>query len=238
MGGKTKFENLLEPYRIGRIKTRNRMIKTAALMEFTLDQNKVFYEAVARGGVGIINVGSFDLVPFDVPYQLYVGDDKCLPGLTELARVIHKYGCPTFLTVLHFGPRVKKGTPGVEALAASAVDVVLARIGGDAVLDAVQHEAGAGDAVGIATHRRAEERVALQVGFECVESEHDVVKLSVAAGDLERDEDRAVFHDACPQTVRVGQCVDRHRLAGFGLPKRCGGHRKRCPLGALGCANK
>jgi 2,4-dienoyl-CoA reductase (NADPH2) len=60
-----RFEKLLSPYTIGKVKTRNRMIKTGASSlywhEDELHMNRTtlaFYEALARGGVGLIIVES------------------------------------------------------------------------------------------------------------------------------------------------------------------------------------
>ena len=62
MSGKKGFEKLLEPGQIGRVKTRNRMIKTANSVGYQSDKwdgnitqkHLDFYEALARGGVGLI----------------------------------------------------------------------------------------------------------------------------------------------------------------------------------------
>ena len=60
-----RFEKLLEPYHIGPVKTRNRIIKTGASMMYwhqdELHMNetiKAFYEAIAKGGVGLLIVES------------------------------------------------------------------------------------------------------------------------------------------------------------------------------------
>jgi len=58
------FAKLLEPGQIGKVKTRNRIYKSAAGMhtfdetEFdSMNENSLgFYDALARGGVGIISV--------------------------------------------------------------------------------------------------------------------------------------------------------------------------------------
>jgi 2,4-dienoyl-CoA reductase (NADPH2) len=121
MPRKARFEKLLEPCQIGRVKTRNRILKTAALNEFTLEQNKPFFEALARGGVGIIHIGSFDVEPMNRHFQLHAGDDKSIPGLAELTKVIHKYGCPTFLTLLHHGYTTHSWAEGYEAVSSSAL---------------------------------------------------------------------------------------------------------------------
>lgn len=113
MSGKTKFEKLLEPFHIGQVRTRNRIIKTAAGMSFVGEygfigeRRNAFYEVIAKGGAGLIIV---EPCPVEYPLGSYlpdlirIDDDKFLPGLTELTRVMHKHGCPTFLQLVHAGP--------------------------------------------------------------------------------------------------------------------------------------
>ena len=114
MPANTKFEKLLEPYHIGSIKTRNRIVKTGAGMfmwhEDDLHMNesiKAFYEGIARGGVGLLIVESPTI---DYPAgarwrQRYrIDDDKYIKGLSELTQVIRKHGCPTFMQMNHDGP--------------------------------------------------------------------------------------------------------------------------------------
>jgi 2,4-dienoyl-CoA reductase (NADPH2) len=114
MVASAKFKKLLEPYHIGKVKTRNRIYKTGAGMmcfhEDELHMNPItlaFYEAVARGGVGLLVVEAPIL---DYPRgarwrQRYrMDDDKFIPGMAELVDAIHKYGCPTFMQMEHDGP--------------------------------------------------------------------------------------------------------------------------------------
>lgn len=109
-----RFEKLLEPYHIGSVKTRNRMIKTGATTSYwhqdELHMNKTtlaYYEAIARGGVGLLIVESPTI---DYPWgarwsqQYRIDDDKYIEGLSELVQVIHKHGCPTFMQMVHLGP--------------------------------------------------------------------------------------------------------------------------------------
>jgi 2,4-dienoyl-CoA reductase (NADPH2) len=59
-----RFQRLLSPGQIGRIKTRNRLIKTAngtSFIErsgFVGDRAIAYYEALAKGGVGLLIVES------------------------------------------------------------------------------------------------------------------------------------------------------------------------------------
>jgi 2,4-dienoyl-CoA reductase (NADPH2) len=108
-----RFEKLLEPYHIGSVKTRNRLIKTGASTLYwhqdELHMNKTilaYYEAIARGGVGLLIVESPTI---DYPssarwrQQYRIDDDRYIEGLSELVQVIHKHGCPTFMQMVHLG---------------------------------------------------------------------------------------------------------------------------------------
>jgi 2,4-dienoyl-CoA reductase (NADPH2) len=109
-----RFEKLMEPGRIGSVRTRNRIIKTGAgTMMWHEDETTMnakilaYYESLARGGVGLLIVESPTI---DYPAgarwraRYRIDDDKYLPGLSELPRLIHKYGCPTFMQMNHDGP--------------------------------------------------------------------------------------------------------------------------------------
>ncbi|OGN96331.1 MAG: hypothetical protein A2Y89_02995 [Chloroflexi bacterium RBG_13_51_18] len=112
--GDVKFEKLLQPGYIGKVKTRNRMVKTGAgtfmWHEDETHMNKAilaYYESLARGGVGLLIVESPTI---DYPAgarwrpRYRIDDDKYIKGLSELAAIIHKYGCPTFMQMNHDGP--------------------------------------------------------------------------------------------------------------------------------------
>lgn len=114
MSPKIKFEKLLEPGYIGSVKTRNRLIKTGATTlywhEDELHMNKTilaYYEAIARGGVGLLIVESptIDYPSSSRWKQIYrLDEDKYIEGMSELVEVIHKHGCPTFMQMVHLGP--------------------------------------------------------------------------------------------------------------------------------------
>ena len=113
MIAKTRFEKLLEPSQIGRVKTRNRMIKTASGTSFIEktgyvgEKAKGFYEAIAKGGVGLLIVEScgveYPLGVHHPPVQFHLDDDKYIPSYAELTQVVHKHGCPIFLQLFHSG---------------------------------------------------------------------------------------------------------------------------------------
>ena len=109
-----RYARLLEPGQIGKVRTKNRIYKTAAGMmsfdenEITMNDNSLgFYEALARGGTGLISV---EAPTIDYPYgtrwreRYRMDDDKYIPGMAELVDLIHGYGVPTFMQMEHDGP--------------------------------------------------------------------------------------------------------------------------------------
>ena len=115
MADRTKFVKLLEPGYIGRVRTRNRIIKTASgygLAEPDGVQGEVsidLYEAFAKGGVGLI-INEFTAVEhprgrrWPSGAEARIDDDRLIPGFSEVTKAVHKHGCPIFLQLFHAGP--------------------------------------------------------------------------------------------------------------------------------------
>jgi 2,4-dienoyl-CoA reductase (NADPH2) len=114
MASGTRFKRLMEPGYIGRVHTRNRIIKTAAgtgLIEKdgTVGETmKGFYETMAKGGVGLL---IFEYCSVEYPrgtlrqwYAAHLSDDMFIPSYSELVNVVHKHGCPFFMQLMHSGP--------------------------------------------------------------------------------------------------------------------------------------
>jgi len=127
-----RFIKLLEKGQIGRVTTRNRMIKTANGTSFIQpdgyvgDRALAYYEAMAQGGVGLIISESCGVeYPLGVqhpPVQFHLDDDKYIPSYAELAKVVHKHGCPLFIQFQHAGPWNPTGLlPIRDTRAASAL---------------------------------------------------------------------------------------------------------------------
>jgi hypothetical protein len=95
MAKNPEFHKLLEPFHIGKVKTRNRIIKAASGTSFwnpgehrVTEKGKAFYEALAKGGVGLIIVESPIVeYPFDEPgdVRLRIDDDKHIQDISEIA---------------------------------------------------------------------------------------------------------------------------------------------------------
>jgi 2,4-dienoyl-CoA reductase (NADPH2) len=115
MTSKTEFAKLLEPGFIGRVRTRNRIIKTASGYGLAEADGSVgaasvgLYERMAKGGVGLI---IFEFTAVEYPRgarrpttgEARIHDDKYIPGYSELTKAVHKHGCPIFLQLFHAGP--------------------------------------------------------------------------------------------------------------------------------------
>jgi 2,4-dienoyl-CoA reductase (NADPH2) len=130
MTGSKRFPKLMEPGYIGSIHTKNHILKTGSTLGFFPweggnVQQKVIdgYEALAKGGVGLVTVGAAPLgVPPGVGYRM--DDDKYLPSMTRMAESIRKYGCPAFLQMFHLGPMLPPFLValGQQSLAASSLE--------------------------------------------------------------------------------------------------------------------
>ncbi|MFH1652306.1 MAG: FAD-dependent oxidoreductase, partial [Chloroflexota bacterium] len=130
MAKTARFEKLLEPFHIGRVQLRNRMIKTGSGMGACDNEDCVgrrnipFFEALARGGVGLIVVGSVGIehpLGGHNPSEQHIEDDRCIPAFREVTEAIHRHGCPTFLGMMHVGPWHQSQFSGLQPIAASSL---------------------------------------------------------------------------------------------------------------------
>ena len=91
-----KLIKLFEPLKIQDLEIKNRIVMPALGLGYTPkgEVNDVFsnfYEKRANGGVGLIIIGGLGISP-NSGGTPYIGDDKFIPGYTELAEKMHKYG--------------------------------------------------------------------------------------------------------------------------------------------------
>ena len=107
----TRFQRLMEPAYIGKVRTRNRIMKNGTHLFYDTkadsghmnDRNIAFYETLAKGGVGLIVATSGPLIDGDVP-GFRIDRDEYIPGFIKLADAIHQHGCPAFIQLFHLGP--------------------------------------------------------------------------------------------------------------------------------------
>jgi 2,4-dienoyl-CoA reductase-like NADH-dependent reductase (Old Yellow Enzyme family) len=97
MSTSARFEKLFQPIRLGTMEVKNRFVMAPMLTNratkdgLVTEQTKAHYDTRARGGVGLIIV---EEACIDAPQgkggalQLYIDDDRQIPGLSELAGTI------------------------------------------------------------------------------------------------------------------------------------------------------
>ena len=109
MTGKISFEKILEPGRIGTVRTKNRIIKVCGGAEDVTGINRAFLEAIARGGAGLIVWGDIAVeYPIGVTIPItkrHLVDDENIPVFAKIAEAIHKHDCPVFMQLFHAGPQ-------------------------------------------------------------------------------------------------------------------------------------
>jgi len=96
----SKFENLFKPLRIGKVEVRNRMTMPPMVIAYAgpngevADQLISYYEARARGGVGLVIVEAAYVNPQGklVLGEVGIYDDQIIPGLSRLADAIKRHG--------------------------------------------------------------------------------------------------------------------------------------------------
>lgn len=124
-----KYPNLLSPGKIGSVELRNKIIMAA--MGMSQSDNGFVNTAVlnhyaerAKGGVGGIVV---EVTCVDAPLglntngMLVIDDDKYIPGMTQLAGVIHDGGAKAFLQISHTGRGARRAIIGDQPVGPSAV---------------------------------------------------------------------------------------------------------------------
>ncbi|MBQ8016110.1 MAG: NADH oxidase, partial [Clostridia bacterium] len=124
-----KYPNLLSPGKIGNVELRNKTVMAAMGMSqsdggFVNKAVLNHYAERAKGGVGAIIV---EVTCVDSPLglntkgMLVIDDDKYIPGMAQLADVIHKGGSKAFLQISHTGRGARRKIIGDQPVGPSAV---------------------------------------------------------------------------------------------------------------------
>ncbi len=114
-----KAEKLFEPFCIGPLKVRNRIVMPPMVVGYANSRGEVteqllsYYEARARGGVGLIIVEA-SYIREDgklVDGQLGIYEDGLVPGLARLADAITIHGAAAAIQLVHGGIQAKVPQP-------------------------------------------------------------------------------------------------------------------------------
>lgn len=114
-----KFENLFKPLRIGKVEIRNRIAMPPMVVAYAgpngevTDQLISYYEARAKGGVGLVIVEAAYVNPQGkvVLGELGIYDDQLIPGLSRLADAIKRHGATAAIQLIHGGIQAKVPEP-------------------------------------------------------------------------------------------------------------------------------
>lgn len=123
------YDKLFSPVRIGRVEIKNRVAMTAMGVNLAAagggvnDDIIAFYEARARGGVGLIVSGLcrvMDGAGASEDCQIAARNGRDLQGLERLMDTVHKYGTKMFIQLHH--PGRNYALDGEQPVSASAVE--------------------------------------------------------------------------------------------------------------------
>lgn len=120
---------LFSPIYLGSIKIKNRFVRSATHDFMAEEDGSIssrqldLYRNLARGGVGLIITGhAYVLISGKAsPRQVAIDDDRFIPGLRQLASVVHESSAKIFLQLSHAGRQTKEKICGCQPLAPSAV---------------------------------------------------------------------------------------------------------------------
>src|SRR5215207_8850444 len=109
-GPAVRHKYLWSPIRLGPVVVRNRVVFSAHLTNYAADglpteQHAAYYEARARGGVGLIITEEHSTHPTDWPYEKLI--HGFLPGVVSgyrrITEAVHRHGTPIFAQINHNG---------------------------------------------------------------------------------------------------------------------------------------
>lgn len=112
------LEHLFTPTKIGEVTVKNRIVSPPhgtylAADGLVTDQQLDYYEALARGGVGLIVAGSWAVWPRTQPNGLTNAavDPRAVPGHKRLAAIVHDHDTHIFAQLHESG---RQGNPGAH----------------------------------------------------------------------------------------------------------------------------
>ncbi|MEN6390512.1 MAG: FAD-dependent oxidoreductase [Syntrophomonas sp.] len=122
-----KYSALFSPGKIGGLTVKNRVVMAPMLVSYGLASGEVsprlidYYEARARGGVGIIIVEAACVHPsgMEASTQLRIDQPRFISGLEHLAETIKAHGVGAFIQLLHAGRQTSSLVTGEQPVAPS-----------------------------------------------------------------------------------------------------------------------
>lgn len=181
---------LAKPIDLGGVVLRNRILMAPISTNYADENGRVtektlgFYGERARGGAGAL---IFEALNVDRSTKVFLRqhglyDDSFVPGLAEVAAVVHSHGARLFAQLCHGGPKAVSSISGAQPLSASAVAV---KVGDEPRPMTVEQ-------IGLAVERFADAALrAREAGFDGVElhAAHFYLLSAFLSGHLNRRTD-------------------------------------------------
>ena len=163
-----QFPKLFEPGRIGQMEVKNRIVLPPMSTNFCLNEGYIsqrlidYYEERARGGVGLLITEGMAVEARGRRrfLELSLADDSFIPGLSKLARAVHKHGARIAPQLLHRGQQARSVVTGQQPVSPSPFSIT----GGE-----VPHELSLEEIAGIVRSFASSARRAREAGCDGVE---------------------------------------------------------------------
>jgi NADH:flavin oxidoreductases, Old Yellow Enzyme family len=107
-----QYSNVFSPFKIGNVVLKNRIEFAPACHMLASPDGQVtreliaYYQNIARGGAGIVTIGESP-VDFEHAkgheYQINLGDDRVIAGLSVMVEAVHRYGAKLSIEIGHNG---------------------------------------------------------------------------------------------------------------------------------------
>jgi len=123
-----RLEHLFKPIKIGTLEIKNRIAMAPMVTNLASGTGEVtqslieYYEARARGGVGLIITGDTTIGPEYHSNNLSLADDRLIAGWRSLTRALHAYGTKIAPQLIHPSFNAASAlNAGVQPVAASPI---------------------------------------------------------------------------------------------------------------------
>lgn len=124
-----QFPNLFAPYVLGNVPLKNRLVMAPMVVGYAsaegrvTERMKAYYAARAAGGVGLVITEATIVHPrgLGIMNNHACYDDSYLPGLREVAQVIHDGGAKAFMQLCHAGRQTTSKLTGQTPIGPSAI---------------------------------------------------------------------------------------------------------------------
>jgi N-methyl-L-proline demethylase len=109
----TRYQALLQPFRLKHLQLRNRIMSTSHEPAYAEDgrpglRYRLYHEEKAKGGIALTMIGGSAVVAPDSPPafgNLHLFDPRIVADLAALARAVHAHGAAVMCQITHLGRR-------------------------------------------------------------------------------------------------------------------------------------